>query len=233
LNDGLIPRDVLFGNAERNQARVSPDGTMLAYLAPSEGKMSVWVRTIGKNDDRLIAHDPARPIPWIAWQGDGRHVLFLQDSGGNENYHLFQVGLDGSQPRELTPGEDVRCTPLAIDPRFPFEALVSLNDRNPALFDVCRVNFRTGALTREAENPGDVIGWLADHAFAVRAGVAQIADGSTEIRVRDHAGGGWRVLDTIASSDWIPDPVAFSPTIVRCTSFPQKAPMRAASSNTT
>ncbi|HEY1978063.1 MAG TPA: S9 family peptidase [Candidatus Baltobacteraceae bacterium] len=211
MKNGLIPRDVLFGNAERSQARISPDGTMLAYLAPSDGKMSVWVRTIGRDDDRLVAHDPARPIPWIAWQADGQHVLFLQDSGGNENYHLFQVGLDGGQARELTPGENVRCTPLAIDHRFPFEALVSLNERNPALFDICRIDFRTGSLTTEAENPGDVIAWLADHTFAVRAAVAQTPDGSTEIRVRDDAGGQWRVLDTIASSDSIPDLVAFSP----------------------
>lgn len=211
LKDGLIPRDVLFGNAERNQARISPDGTMLAYLAPSDGKMSVWVRTIGKDDDRLVAHDPARPIPWIGWQGDGRHVLFLQDSGGNENYHLFQVGLDASKAREMTPGENVRCTPLAIDPRFPFEALVSLNARNPALFDVCRLDFRSGALATEAENPGDVIGWLADHTLSVRACVAQIPDGSMEIRVRNDDRAQWRVLDTIASSDWIPDLLAFSP----------------------
>lgn len=183
---------------------------MLAYLAPSDGKMSVWVRTIGKDDDRLIAHDPDRPIPWIAWQGDGRHVLFLQDSGGNENFHLFQVALDGDAARELTPGENVRCTPLAMDHRFPFEALVTLNERNPALFDVCRIDFRTGALTTEAENPGDVIAWLADHTFAVRAAVAQTPDGSTEIRVRDDGRGDWRVLETIVSSDWIPDLVCFS-----------------------
>ena len=30
----LIPREVLFGNPERTSPKLSPDGKMLAYLAP-------------------------------------------------------------------------------------------------------------------------------------------------------------------------------------------------------
>jgi dipeptidyl aminopeptidase/acylaminoacyl peptidase len=211
MQDELIPRDVLFGNPERSHPRVSPDGTMLAYLAPSDAKMSAWVQTIGRDDARLVAHDPARPIPWIGWQGDGRHVLYLQDAGGNENFHLFQAGATGGGARELTPGENVRCMPLALDYRFPDEALVALNARNPALFDVHRVDFRTGAVSLDAENPGDVMGWLADHAFVVRAALAQGPNGSTLIRVRDDASAPWRVLDEIDSTDWMPQLVKFSP----------------------
>jgi len=98
----LIPRDALFGSAENDQARISPDGTMLSYLAPHNGTMSVWVRSRGGGDERMIAHDPTRPIPWHAWQGDSRHLLYLQDSGGNENYHLFRVGLDGAIPTDCS-----------------------------------------------------------------------------------------------------------------------------------
>jgi hypothetical protein len=65
----LIPRETLFGSPAKALPRISPDGTRLAYLAPHDGKMSVWVRTLGLKDDRMIAHDPARPIPWLAWQG--------------------------------------------------------------------------------------------------------------------------------------------------------------------
>lgn len=207
----LIPRDALFGSAERDQARISPDGTMLSCLAPHNGNMSVWVRSRGGDDARMIAHDPARPIPWHAWQGDGRHVLYLQDSGGNENYHLFRVGLDGAAPTDLTPGEHVRCLPPALDHRHPDEALVSINERNPALFDVARVDFRTGTRTLVAENPGDVVKWLADHDQVVRVALAQNADGESILRVRDDAASAWRELDRIAAQDSIPQLVAFSP----------------------
>lgn len=211
LNTVLIPREVLFGNAENSQANISPDGTYLAYLAPFDGKMSVWVRAIGEEKARMIAHDPARPIPWLAWQGDSRHVLYLQDSGGNENYHLFQVGLDGSPARDLTPGENVRCTPLAVDHRYPDEALVQFNQRNPALFDVGRIDFITGTVTIDAENPGDVVSWLADNDHVVRAALAQGEDGSSILRVRDDATSAWRELDRIASEDFVPSLLSFSP----------------------
>jgi len=207
----LIPREALFGSAEKDKAAISPDGARLAYLAPFEGKMSVWVRTRGKDDARMIAHDPARPIPWLAWQGDSRHLLYLQDAGGNENFHLFQVGLDGTPARELTPGADVRCTPLAVDHRFPHEALVELNQRNPALFDVARLDLRSGALTPDTENPGDVVGWLADRGHVVRCALAQGADGSSVIRVREGAAAPWRELDRVPSEDSVPQPVAFTP----------------------
>lgn len=211
LNRAIIPREVLFGSAERSQARISPDGTMLAYLAPFEEKMSVWVRAVEEDHSRMIAHDPARPIPWLAWRGDSKHVLYLQDSSGNENYHLFQVALDGSAPNDLTPGEQVRCTPLVIDHRFPDRALITFNRRDPALFDVGLVDLRTGDVTVDTENPGDALSWLADHDHVVRAALAQDAEGSTIIRVRDGLASPWRDLDCIPAADSIPSLVSFSP----------------------
>jgi dipeptidyl aminopeptidase/acylaminoacyl peptidase len=207
----LIPRETIFGNAEREAARVSPDGTMLAYLAPHDGKQSVWVRTIGKADDRVVAHDPDRPIYLARWQGDSRHVLYQQDRGGDENYHLFQVDLVGGTPRDVTPGERVRAMPLAVDPRVPNEALVTLNARNPRLLDVHRLTLTTGVSVLDTENPGDVISWLADNALVVRAAVAQVPGGSYVIRIRDDAAAPWRALDDIPFTDGAPRIVAFSP----------------------
>lgn len=207
----LIPRDVLFGNPEKDAPRISPDGERLAYLAPSHGTMSVWVRTIGKTDDRVIAHDAARPIPWFAWQGDGQHVLYLQDRGGNENYHLFQAGLRGEAVRELTPGDRVRAQPLAIDPRHPGEMLVMSNARDETAFDVLRVDLIRGEAALDTRNPGDVVGWLHDHALVVRAAVAKRPDGSSEIRIREDAESPWRTLDQFSFEDGTPGAVAFSP----------------------
>ncbi len=102
----LIPRATLFGNPEMDIPRISTDGTMLAYLAPYDEIQSLWVRTIGERDDRLVAHDPVRPLPWVKWQGDGQNLLYLQDGGGNENYHLFPADLCGGDARDLTSGRE-------------------------------------------------------------------------------------------------------------------------------
>ena len=207
----LIPRDVIFGNSEVNAPRVSPDGTLLLYLAPHLGTQSVWVRTIGANDDRVVADDPHRPFPWARWRGDGRHILYIQDQGGNENYHLFQVDVLGGVPRDMTPGEDVRAMPLKIDPRYPDTALVTRNARDPQLLDVHRLDLTSGASALDTENPGDVLVWLADNALVVRAAVAQSADGQYVIRVRDAATAPWRSLDEYPFADGQPRIVAFSP----------------------
>jgi dipeptidyl aminopeptidase/acylaminoacyl peptidase len=209
----LIPREILFGNPEKERARISPDGANLAYLAPHNDMMSVWVRTLGADDDRVVAHDAQRPILWMTWRRDSRHILFVQDRGGDENHRLFQVDLLGGEPRALTPSENVRCTPLAFDNRFPNEGLVLLNARDPRLFDVHRVDLERGECALDTENPGDVIpsGWLADNSLVVRVAVAQRADGTSCLRVRDDAQAPWRELDEFPFADGLPQPLAFSP----------------------
>jgi len=207
----LIPRDMLFGNPEKIAPKISPDGTMFAYLAPSDGMLSVWVTTIGKSDDRVVARDPARPISLMAWRGDSRHVLYLQDRAGDENHHVFQVDVAGGAPRELTPGERLKANIIALDHRFPDEILISQNLRDESVFDVYRLDLGSGESQLDTQNPGDVAGWLNDNAFVVRAAVVQNEDGTSLIRIRDDAASPWRTLDEFSFEDGPGSPVAFSP----------------------
>src|SRR5580765_1737447 len=84
----LIPRSVLFGNPERSSPEISPDGAMLAYLAPDQGVLNVWVRTLGKSDDRVITQDRKRGIRNLAWQYDSKNILYTQDQNGDENWRV-------------------------------------------------------------------------------------------------------------------------------------------------
>src|SRR5690348_4024537 len=89
----LIPRDALLGNPSRIQPHISPDGTRIAYIAPSDKNvLNVWVRTIGKTDDRMVTADDHRGIRAFFWAEDGQHLIYLQDTGGNENFHAYRVG---------------------------------------------------------------------------------------------------------------------------------------------
>jgi len=89
----LIPRADLFGNPERSSPEISPDGTMLAYLAPDAGVLNVWVRTLGKTDDRVITNDRKRGIRNFSWQFDSKNILYGQDQGGDENWRIYQTNL--------------------------------------------------------------------------------------------------------------------------------------------
>jgi dipeptidyl aminopeptidase/acylaminoacyl peptidase len=204
----LIPRAVLFGTPAVDTVRISPDGAQIAYLAPHNGGQSAWVRTLGGADDRIVA-TADRPLSWLRWQPDGQHILYLQDASGDENYRLLRVDLSGGIPERLTPAEHIRAMPLRLDPRFPTSALVTLNLRDRRLPDVHRIDFATGEAPLDTENPGDVLGWLADNHYVIRAAIAHRPDGSYAIRVRDDTSASWRTLDTTPLDDGPPRLVAF------------------------
>ena len=165
----LIPRSVLFGNPERSSPQISPDGAMLAYLAPDQGVLNIWVRTLGKTDDRVITNDRKRGIRNLYWQYDSKNILYAQDQNGDENWRVYQTNIATRETRDLTPFEKVRADIIGLEPAHPETALLQLNKRDPKLFDIYRVNLQTGELTLDTENPGDVSGYQPDHDLQVRA----------------------------------------------------------------
>ena len=212
----LIPRQVLFGNPERISPRISPDGTRLAWIAPHEGVLNVWVAPAGAEAGvdwtaaRVVTDDTDRGIRMFAWAHDARHLIYLQDTGGDENWRLHDVDLETMLRRDLTPFEGVQTQVIAMERKFPTEVLIGLNRDRAELHDVYRLDLVTGELTKEVENPG-YIGWVADAQLAVRATAAPQPDGSLVFLVRDSAEADWRPLLTIPAEDALTsDPIAFS-----------------------
>jgi dipeptidyl aminopeptidase/acylaminoacyl peptidase len=214
----LIPRQVLFGNPERVSPRISPDGTQLAWIAPSDGVLNVWVAPANADRDegidwsaaRVVTDDTDRGIRMFAWAHDGRHLLYLQDTGGDENWRLHDVDLATMQRRDLTPFDKVQTQLIAAEKKFPTEILIGLNRDNPQLHDVYRLDLTTGELTKEVENPG-FVGWIADSQLVVRAGVVPQPDGGLVVMVRGSADEEWRPLLSIEADDALTSgPIAFS-----------------------
>jgi dipeptidyl aminopeptidase/acylaminoacyl peptidase len=206
----LIPRSVLFGNPERTAPRISPDGRVLAWIAPLDGVLNVWVAPIGAWQAgvdwaaaRVVTADTDRGVRVFAWAHDGRHLLYLQDAGGDENWRLYDVDLESLQRRDLTPFDKIHATIIGTSKRRPTEVLVGINADNPQLHDVYRLDLNTGTLVKEIENPG-FAGWLADEDLVVRCALAPLPDGSVDVLVRDADAPGdadWRKLQTIPAED--------------------------------
>lgn len=211
VQSSLIPRKVLFGNPERSSPQISPDGTMLGYLAPDQGVLNVWVRTLGKNDDRVITSDRKRGIRNFSWQYDSKNILYTQDQGGDENWRVYQTNVASKQTKDLTPFEKVRADIVALEPSEPGTVLIQMNKRDPKLFDIYRVNLNTGELKLDTENPGDVAGWQPDHELQVRAAQVTTPDGGTLVRVRDNAKSAWRELMKWGAEETLGEIVDFSP----------------------
>jgi len=212
----LIPRQTLFGNPERVSPHISPDGTRLAWIAPHDGVLNVWTApaSAGAGVDweaaRVVTDDTDRGIRQFAWAHDGRHLLYLQDTGGDENWRLHDVDLETMQRRDLTPFDGVQARVIAMEPKFPTEILIALNKDNPELHDVYRLDLVSGDLVKEVENPG-FIGWVADPHLVIRGSVAPRPDGSVVLMVRDSADDDWRVLLTVGAEDAVTTgPIEFS-----------------------
>jgi dipeptidyl aminopeptidase/acylaminoacyl peptidase len=219
----LIPRDVLFGNPERVSPHISPDGSRLAWIAPHEGVLNVWVAPVGASGVNwdaatVVTDDTDRGIRMFAWAKDGRHLLYLQDTGGDENWRLYDVDLGtpaaGGQTslakRDLTPYEGIQARVIATRKSHRDEVLVGLNRDNPQLHDVYRLDLKTGELAKLIENPG-YAGWLADEDMVVRGALDPLPDGGFDLLIRDDAEGEWRTLLTIPADDApASDALAFS-----------------------
>jgi len=194
VDKDLIPRKVIFGNPKKSAIRISPDGTRLSYLAPVKGVMNVWVQTVGKDDARAVTADGYRGIRSYFWTPGGKSILYMQDVGGNENYRIYQVTLATGKARLLTPAKGVRAGIVAVSKHHPNTILVSMNQRSRRVFDVYRMDLSTGKATLDTQNPGNIVGWVADFDFRVRAGLAIDAQGQKMLVVRDDLKKPWRTL---------------------------------------
>ncbi len=199
-NIELIPRRVLFGNPVNTSPRISPDGKRMAYIAPVNDVLNVWVGTIGANDAQPVTKDTERGIRSYFWAADNKHILYVQDFGGNENFRLYATDLDSRETRDLTPFEDVLVEVIERDKHFPNELIIGLNKDNPQIHDAYRLNLTTGELTQVAKNPGNIAGWVVDTQFTVRGALATTPDGGSELYVRDTEQSEWRKLLV-----WSPD----------------------------
>ncbi len=195
----LIPREILFGNPDKAALRISPDGRHIAFLAPVNGVLNVWVAPMGHPDAaRPVTRDTARGIQVYFWAYTSQHLLYLQDEGGDENWKVHVVDLTTETDRDVTPfetipgpdGQPVRLPngkplrPAAqienVSHHFPDTILVGLNTRDPRYHDLYRLDIRNGTLTLVQHNP-EFTGFVTDDDYRVRFATRVMPDGSTQI----------------------------------------------------
>ncbi|MBN2380934.1 S9 family peptidase [candidate division WOR-3 bacterium] len=207
----LIPREVLFGNPARSAPLISPDGKMMSYRAPVDGVMNVWIKTIGREDARPVTQDTGRGIQAYFWSGDSKHIIYTQDQDGNENYHLYGVDIKTGQIKDYTPFDGVRVRLVEWDKRFPDELLISINLDDPRLHDVYHLDINSGDLELVVENPGNIIGWMADRELHIRAALVMRTDGGFDLVTRADEKSEWQYLLTWDSeNNMSSDPLSFS-----------------------
>ncbi len=167
----VIPLEDFFRNPEKTAFMLSPNGEYYSYMAPFESRLNVFIQKIGEQEAIRITSETERDIAGYFWANNNR-ILFLKDTGGDENFQLYGVNIDGSDLKGLTVFEKVRTELIDELEDIEEEVIVGLNKRNPTVFDPYRLNIVTGELTLLAENPGNIMGWMTDHDGKLRAAMA-------------------------------------------------------------
>lgn len=189
-----IPLEDFFRKPDKIMLRLSPNGRYLAYLEPYQRRLNVSVQDLETGESRRVTHATDRDISGHTWANDDR-LVYLQDTGGDENFRLYAVDRDGANPLDLTPFDGVKCGIVDELEDIDNELLLQMNRRNPELFDVYRLNVHSGALEMIAENPGNIQSWHTDHEGRLR--LATTTDGvNTSILFRDAENDPWRTVAT-------------------------------------
>lgn len=187
----LIDRQVFFGDPQITGAQISPNGKFIAFKKPFDDVLNVWIKRIDEpfSAARPVTAEKDSPVPTYFWTPNGEYILYLQDKNGNENYHIYAVDPErvlasessAPQARDLTPIEGVKARMISLAEEDPNAIVVGLNDRDPALHDVYRINTNTGERELLVKNDANIAGWVADREGNLRLAVRTTADGSTEI----------------------------------------------------
>lgn len=170
-----IPLENFFKNPDKSAYQISPNGEYYSYMAPYENRMNVFVQKRGEEESIRLTSETDRDIAGYFWPND-EQIVYLKDTGGDENYRLYVASIDGSNNVCLTDFEGVRTQIIDDLPEQKDLLIIGLNKRNPQVFDPYRLNLKTGEMEMIAENPGNIQGWMLDHDGQLRVAMA-IVDG--------------------------------------------------------
>lgn len=184
----LLDRELFFGDPEISGAQISPNGQFISFIKPFNNVKNIWIKKRREPFDkaRPLTNDEKRPVTGYFWSRDSKYILYVQDKGGDENYRIYAVdALSAGDPvppaRDLTPIKKVRATIIAVPRDTPNEIIVGLNDRNPQLHDVYKINLTTGKRTLIRQNNENIAEWITDQKGNLRLGVRLTPDGGEDI----------------------------------------------------
>ena len=166
----VIPVEDFFRNPEKTKFQLSPDGDYYAYTAPYQNRMNIFVQETGSDSPMRLTSVTDRNLNDYYW-ANNTHILYLKDTGGDENFKLYVVNVNGEE-KELLGFPDVRVRVIDLLENSEDEVIVSMNKLNPRVFDPYRLNITTGEITQLASNPGNIQNWITDHDGKLRAAIA-------------------------------------------------------------
>jgi dipeptidyl aminopeptidase/acylaminoacyl peptidase len=207
----LIPRRLLFADPGKSVVRISPDGRRIAYLAPLDGVLNLWIASLDDiSNPQVLTRATDRSLgPWVQWLHNNRHIVFFREQGGDENWQAHRVDVETGDILTLTPAPGVKSFIHQTSHHFPDELLIAHNARDKRFFEIYRVNVATGAGSLVQANDR-FAGFFTDPQFKVRFATRFADNGDVEY-LKPGAGGEWELFARIDAADAMTtSPIEFS-----------------------
>lgn len=186
---------------------LSPDGNYITFASAWNNRSNVFVKKMNDDSEPVrVSNSKDRDIAGFFWKENS--LLYLKDKGGDENFHIYSTTFNGSKEKDLTPYPNVTVGILSGLQGVKDEILIMMNKEDATVFDVYKLNVKTGKTKHVAKNPGNITNWLADWNGNVRVAVA--TDGVTgTILYRDSEKDEFKPFIEVEAGDEVV-PLAFS-----------------------
>ena len=177
-----------FARPKASSFQLSPDGKYMSYMEKEDnGKRHVYVKEIATGKVKRIIEEKDELIRGYFWKNNER-LLYMMDKGGNENYHVYAVNIDGTNNIDLTPYDDVRAMIINILKDQKDYVIITMNKNNKQVFDPYKLNIVTGKIEQLYENT-DIENPVQDYDFdkdgELRAYTKMIGGVETELYYKD------------------------------------------------
>jgi dipeptidyl aminopeptidase/acylaminoacyl peptidase len=186
----LIDRNLFYGEVTIAGAQISPDGRYLSFLKPFKGTRNIWVKGADEpfSAARPVSAEATRPIRSYFWSHDSKYILYVQDSGGDENFNVYAIDptlpadpKKGVPPtRALTNLKGVRTEIFAVPKAKPDILYIGLNDRDPKWHDLYELSISSGTKKLLRKNTDEIAVWQFDDTGTLRLAVRTTKNGDTE-----------------------------------------------------
>ncbi|UVD80163.1 S9 family peptidase [Myroides albus] len=153
-----------FQRPKSSGFQLSPNGKYLSYREKDErNKRHVYVKEIETGIVTRVIEEAGELVRGYGWINDDR-LAYVMDQGGNENYHIYAVDVDGSNNIDLTPFDNVQAGILNMLKEQKDYIIITMNLENAQVFEPYKININTGEYVKLFTND-DPTNPVADYDF--------------------------------------------------------------------